>query len=272
MNIRITMYFLNVDRVPCNSMFSDIEVVILATLMNIALQNRHCFQTFKKLSPDAKRIFETSFERTPAFMASGTDRKYLVIGHKEAIVFYRLLWETIEKIYKDQLDNNLDTRNLLDFTNEYATNDKYTKDRPQVASNHAIVKFCIDTMHNACFVGSAFGFKNAFSPKPRAVISLFKDNELDIFCKKSLQLIMVQLKKVLNLTPFDAHLTREGSHDLASKVILSNDFGVSLTPVDRNKSLIINGLIARKVLSKMLQVRRAIEKAYHATDIIIPGT
>lgn len=213
---------------------------------------------YKDLANHTKMNFSSTFERTLSFTHIGNENRSIKSTRANSFIFFILLRQTWEKIAKDKLDFSPNVHNLIISDNEYATNNLYCMDEKGIVTNQQIINFCLDMVHNSVFTGNAFGFKSSYTNKPKAIINLASDQELDTFSKKAITLMKKDMK-VLDMTEFP-DIIKDIPRDHLSTVMISNDYAIELTPVTYNCSLVVNGIVGQKVIDELLKVKKLIEK------------
>lgn len=258
MDFFFRLYVLDANRVPLNSMFTEKDLCALAITMNLCMKKKALLDTYNDLEYMERNDFDSIFERTIAFTVSGGEVKFIKSPSTHAKYFFSMLWETWEKIHKDTTRTTVGVNNMLDFDDEYATNNNYLPDDLNKITNKEIINFCHDIFHNSCFAGNAFGFKTSFAKKPKSVIDLQYPGEFDLFCKKSITILKKEIHS-LNMKRFHSYIT-DNERDDSCPLIFTNDYAVELTPVNPNTSIVINGFLGRRIMEFLLKAKKRIEK------------
>jgi hypothetical protein len=229
----------------------------LLLTMNIAIQKRETFDFFIDLDIDVKTLFVNCFDRNLGFELDPITSKRISMTPEITTIFFRLLYLTWQQMYYEESKDVFESDDFFDDSHDYATCDKFMPDSKQRCSNDEIYDFISDVIKKGVFVASAYGFKNVFSGCVSGFVDLSQRGGSDDFCTKGTQVLSAKVMQYLNVLPFPPFLGQDNvfKHD-ESDVIYGFDVGYELSPLERNRSLLVNGFSSKKWMHDSLCARK----------------
>lgn len=140
---------------------------------------------------------------------------------------------------------------LLEYSNTFATHERYLSHNPEKVSNVDIRKFCRAATKNSVFVASSFGQKNCYHHNVGATVDIAEDSTVSAFAKLSTSIISETLHHNFNIKPFPDSMKNDifFSHN-DCPVVYGFDIAQEIQPMERNISLLVNGFSAKNYISQ----------------------
>jgi hypothetical protein len=233
------------------------------------------FNFYSALEIDQKRKFGLTFEKQLEFHQDRNFKtKHCMADPGTAIIYYRLLFETWKKLYRDSLEAIERARDWVDFLEHdgvYATNARYLIFEPNSVTNDDIIDFARRCMKNSLFVASAYGFKTFYHVTPSGYNDICEEGAVCSFAQKSSHVISQSLHLNFRTTAYPDYILSDRifRHDQCH-VIYGFDIGHEISAIEQNRSLLPNGFCCKRYLKEMLEVtKRAM--ASTADSFACPG-
>jgi hypothetical protein len=178
-------------------------------------------------------------------------------GSVVANVYFRLLYETWRKLYRDSLAGIVVVNDFLLHEDVHATNARYLASEPSCVTNEDIIGFATKCMKSALFVANAFGFKNFYHTTPGGYADLCEKGAVTKFAQKSTRLISENLHLNFNTNNYPDYIyDDEFLCHAKCPVIYGVDIGHELYPLRENSAFVPSGFCGKRYMSKIMKVRK----------------
>jgi len=222
---------------------------VIAIALNIAKKFRNKFDNYRLEEHTHRCDYDKTFSRHMNFTVDTfKSREWLRMFPKSGSMFLKLFWDALVSLQQKPEGSE---GSLYVVGNGSETLSKYLDLQGNIQGmlNEEIQETADYLVSNAFFVCQTIGMKNGWSCKPSMYLDLSKEEQVEYFCQKGTRVISkyINENKInktycsrINEDPFMANCP----------LIVSADVAVVFTPVEENKSLLVNGFISSKILSQ----------------------
>lgn len=250
----VLLFLVDPDQIFTTTSFTRKQCQVVTMAFNIAKRFHNQFLGFKNEEIHIQKDFTGVFSRLSNFrIEMFKNQRHFRMAARTGKLFLKLFWEALESFQQThvgfegtfyKMGNGMETlKYYLDVQNSivHMSNDEIQETADYIVTN--------------CFlVAQSIGIKNAWGCKPTMILDLSDINQVESFCQRGSRIISQYIEEdIINVT-YPPTINDDHFKGNCSLVI-SADIAVTFSPLDKNKSLIVNGYIASRVLSDMRKQR-----------------